>query len=258
MLVALYLLGNTSRNYQRSVREHCNVAIQAARRTPPKMFQAAVTFFFMREWEKDPEKMKALLEDPTPLLKSTVDVFIRRCFDPNIIGDLTEDDLDNFVDACWHEMGGDTGDGVNMPEFLECCLAGDVVDYYASKQAFNLKRPKNQMEKIFGDNVKSYHHAKKKACWGLLDPPGTDKARDKMRNVFNTNSVHSAKLSAMGHEAWKEMMHFEHAAAGIFGKIGAKFRGKSGKVQPDDTANMAGEECDFNVNILPEAKAAWS
>jgi len=268
LLFSIKALGNTSRNYMRCAREHVNVALQAARRTPTKLFQAAVSFFFVREWEREPEKFHNLLYDPERLTRDTIGRFIRACFNPDVVGELTEEDLENFTDAVYYELGGEKNGGVNMAEFLECSMAGDVVDYYATKQAFNLKRKKNPLEKVFADNVKSYHAAKKGQCFGLLKPAGHDPARDKMRQLFNAQGKHGKQLHALGDEVWKDMMKGEKLLEGIaMGglntanniKKGVFKRVKSGKVKPTDAANEAYEEYetdDFN-GVLPRESTAW-
>jgi hypothetical protein len=256
LVFSIHMIGNTSRNYMRSAREHVNTAIQAARRTPCKLFQAAVSFFFIREWEREPEKFDQLLNDPERIQRPTVARFIRACFNPDIVGELTDQDLENFTDAAFYELGGETNGGICMAEFLECTLAGDVVDYYASKQAFNLKRPKNPLEKVFGDNVKSYHASKQPQCWGLLPSQGSDPAREKMRSVFNKQGAGAKALGSMGFNSMKAGMggvmaggKLMEGAAGKMGaglgagagKVGGLFKKKSGKVQPE-AANLAFEE----------------
>lgn len=238
LVFSIHAIGNTSRNYMRSAREHVNVAIQAARRTPCKLFQAAVSFFFIREWEREPELFDKLLNDPERIQRPTIAKFIRACFNPDIVGELTDQDLENFTDACFYELGGEVNGGICMAEFLECTLAGDVVDYYASKQAFNLKRYKNPLEKIFGDNVKSYHQSKQPKCWGLLPAQGSDPAREKMRSVFNKNGAGAKALGSMGFNSMK--MGGDMMGKG-FDKVNI-FKKKSGKVQPAEAANLAFEE----------------
>jgi len=187
MLFAVYVLGNTSRNYERCVREHCAVAIWAARRTPVKLFQAMTTFIWMREWQKaGTQVLSHYLDDSKAIHKSTIHHFLRTCYNPKFQHELTMQDIDQMTEACWTELGGHEGEQVTLIEYLDCALSSEVVDYQATKAAFTLSKPKGILERILGDNVKSYKAGATKAiCCGLIPLDTGDAARQALLQNFN-------------------------------------------------------------------------
>jgi hypothetical protein len=184
MIVAVHLLGNTSRNYQRSVREHCAVALWAARRTPVKLFQAMVTFIWMREWQKGGESVLShYLDDHKTIHKETVAHFLRVCYNTKFQAELLDQDVADMTDACWNELGGLDDNCVSLIEFLDCALSSEIVDYQATKKAFHSGAAMLPFERIFGDNMKQYKGGEtKKVCCGMLSLDDNDPARAMLKN----------------------------------------------------------------------------
>jgi len=189
MYLALYTLGNTSRNYARVIREQVNVAVQSARRTPAKLMIAACTFFLMREWEHDKEAMHKFMDDHTVVHRSTIDKFMMTCYNPELLPEIEEDEAEDMVNATWNEMAGANDDGISLIEFVESALSSEAVDYISTRAAFNKQRKKTPLEKIFGDNVGSYDEKDKKMCYGLVPNPSSlkDAKERKIRNKLRAN-----------------------------------------------------------------------
>jgi len=189
MYLALYTLGNTSRNYARVIREQVNVAVQSARRTPAKLMIAACTFFLMREWEHDKEAMHKFMDDHTVVHRTTIDKFMMTCYNPDLLPEIEEDEVEDMVNATWNEMAGANDSGISLIEFVESALSSEAVDYISTRAAFNKQRKKTPLEKIFGDNVSSYAEKDKKMCYGLVPNPSSlkDAKERKIRNKLRAN-----------------------------------------------------------------------
>jgi len=53
-------------------------------------------------------------------------------------------------------------DSIHLLEFVETAICGEVVDYLASKTAFNPRHKASFLERKFGDNMGDYSAAKKR------------------------------------------------------------------------------------------------
>merc|ERR1712086_490140 len=124
--------------------------------------------------------------------------FLWTCFNPELLFDVDEDEVEEMVDACWHEMTHGS-DGVTLIEFVECALSSEVVDYESMRKAFNHNRKFTPMEKVFGDSVGSYKDKDKKVFYGLLPTPasGHDQA-DRARKLKQKMHL-QAKMPGLGH-----------------------------------------------------------
>jgi hypothetical protein len=195
LVFSIKVLGETSRNYERFLRAHVRTAATAASTSPCKIFQAAVTFFFMREWEEDEQAggnmMTTHLDNDDQVSEGTIRKLVHRAFPFRLFPEMEESDFDNYAEAAFCELGGavdDSGnqcDSINLLEWCETALCGDVVDYIAAKNIFNprlpraplLTTPSGLLEKKFGDNVKSYKEAKVKGIEGHKRVSQVDKSK---------------------------------------------------------------------------------
>jgi len=176
--IGLYLLGETSRNYNRFLRGHVETTLMAARSTPAKVFCSAVTFCFMREWEEDEVgaatadgksegMMKYHLDNDDQISEDTIRMWLHAAFPHALCPDMDEEQIDNMAEAAFVELGGNVDeddnplDSIHLLEFVETAVCGEVVDYLASKTAFNPRHKRSFLERKFGDNMRSYASAKK-------------------------------------------------------------------------------------------------
>lgn len=206
MSVALYTLGNTSRNYKRCLRDQVNVAVQSAQRTPAKLINAAVSFFMMREWEHDKDAMHKFLDDQTTVHESTIKKFLRTAFNPDMLPDVDEAEVDDMVDAAWHEMTHGS-EGLTLMEFLDAFLSAEVVDFTSMRSAYDTPEEKGKMERVFGDSVVSYKDKHTKICFGLVPNPAVEHERAETARRLKQKVYMMQKL---GHEASPAMMKEMH------------------------------------------------
>jgi len=254
MYLALYTLGTTSRNYARVIREQCNVAVQCARRTPAKMIQAACAYFVMREWEHDKAEMHKFMDDTTTIHKNTIKKFMMTCYNPDLLPEIEEDEVDDMVQACWDEMtGGGVREGVTLIEFIESDLSSEPVDYLSMKAAFNKQRKKTPFERIFGDSVQHYDDKDKKLCFGLIPNPAMmkdasdTKARTALRSTLSaTLSLAGAFDVLDGKAAAKKMMGGGLSAMKGGFKVGGALAGVGG----DLTKGVAGMGLGVGKNLV--------
>jgi len=231
MYLALYTLGNTSRNYARVIREHINVATQSAKRTPAKCIIAAAAYFLMREWEHDQKGMHHFLDDDTTIHKSTIRKFMITAYNPALLADIEEAEVDDMAAACFDELtGGGEREGVTLMEFLDADLSSEAVDYFSCKTAFNKERKKTCMERLFGDNVAHYSQKEKKMCFGLLPNAAslTERSDNKARKAFQAGlaaNLESARL------AGKMGGAFARGTMGGLGKVGARSMETAAKLE---------------------------
>jgi len=254
MFLSLYTLGTTSRNYARVIREQCNVAVQCARRTPAKMIQAAVAYFIMREWEHDKEEMHKFMDDTTTIHKATIKKFMMTCYNPDLLPEIEEDEVDDMVEACWDEMtGGGVREGVTLIEFIESDLSSEPVDYLSMKAAFNKERKKTPFERIFGDNVQHYSQKDKKLCFGLIPNPAMmkdmsdTKARTALRSTLGATLRLAGAFDVLdGKAGAKKLM-----GGGLMAmKGGMKVGGALAGVGGDLTKGMAGMGVGVGKNLV--------
>jgi hypothetical protein len=199
LFIALYLLGNTSRNYQRVHRETVRTSKSATRDFPTRMMMAATSFFQLAHLERLGQQAEEIVPgftermhqehdsaiDGMTISKKTVERMLRCAF--SAVGDITEHDMKDMVDAVWSEMSSDN-QSVHLVEFLEIASSNEYVDFIAAQRAFDQNRSLGCLERVMGDNViQSKHGSVHKlmnfvtSAGGLVDDDDDDKEGEELR-----------------------------------------------------------------------------
>jgi hypothetical protein len=251
MAFSLYLLGNTSRNYVRCLREQCNVAVQAARRTPAKAIVAAVAFWLMREWEHDHAAMHKFLDDTTVVHRDTFLKFLMCCYNPDLLPDIEPHEVEEMCEAAWSEMSGGEGSGLSLIEFCDCFCSSEVVDYLATRRAFDHTRKHGFLENAFGDAMSSYERKNSRVCFGLVENPGAaygqedrefkKKRNEKMRAALGDVTGLLGSGAGAGLAAGKALGNLGMGAGKALGGMGMK------GIQAGMTGGMAGMKAGMNA-----------
>eukprot|EP00397_Hematodinium_sp_SG-2012_P017923 GEMP01018339.1.p1 GENE.GEMP01018339.1~~GEMP01018339.1.p1 ORF type:complete len:654 (+),score=91.96 GEMP01018339.1:144-2105(+) len=149
-LIAIYLLGNTSRTYKRAQQEVLQVQESCQREFPAKMLTATTVFYMISTIEQMGKKGISIsnrgLEGNVGF--DVLSHLLGHCLKEE--KELDEGETKNIIQSIYEQLGGDDGH-VSLSEFIRAFTHSEVFDMEALINTYDVQRKRNCMEYIFAD-----------------------------------------------------------------------------------------------------------
>lgn len=149
-LVAVYLLGNTSRTYMRAQQELVTVQESCTRGLPAKMLSSAAAFYMLSTIDQMGKDGHAIADRGFNgyITKDTIGYLLRHCMKEE--EGLDEDELEKIIDAIYTSLGGEDLK-VSVNEFIRATSTNEVFDVQSMIATYDVQRKRNIFERLFAD-----------------------------------------------------------------------------------------------------------